>query len=124
MTKKILAVDDDAAMTAYYSALLSEAGYEVLVAGDATAALIQYRDSRPDLVILDMEIPCGGGEQVFDVTRDVLKAGVPVIFVTGQPERASRFSASHAKVRVFNKPVKSEELLACVAAMVAGGPAV
>jgi DNA-binding response OmpR family regulator len=115
MTKKILAADDDQAMTEYYKALLSDAGYEVLTAADATAALIQYRDRKPDLVVLDMEMPGGGGEQVFDVTREVLKAGVPVIFVTGMPERAANFVKSYPKVRVFRKPVKSEELLACVA---------
>ncbi|OGR52993.1 MAG: hypothetical protein A2049_04510 [Elusimicrobia bacterium GWA2_62_23] len=113
--KKILAADDDQAMVDYYKALLSEAGYEVLAAADATAALIQYRDEKPDLVILDMQMPGGGGAQVFDVTRDVLKAGVPVIFVTGLPERAENFAKSYPKVRVFRKPVKSEELLACVA---------
>ena len=36
--KKILAADDDQAMVDYYKALLSEAGYEVLAAADATAA--------------------------------------------------------------------------------------
>ncbi|MBI5745056.1 MAG: response regulator transcription factor [Elusimicrobia bacterium] len=118
--KRILAVDDDQTMVEYYKALLSEAGYEVAIAMDATAAVIRYKDLKPDLVILDVQMPAGGGEQVFDITRDVLGAGVPVIFVTGLPDRAARLMTSHAKVRVFNKPVKSDELLSCVAALLGG----
>ncbi|MDA8130171.1 MAG: response regulator [Elusimicrobia bacterium] len=115
--KRILAVDDDPALTEYYKALLQEAGYEVLIAPDATAAMMIFLELKPHLVILDAEMPGGGGEQVFMITREILKSGVPVIFVTGLPERVEPFLRAHGRVRLFKKPVRSEELLSCVSEM-------
>lgn len=115
--KRILAVDDDLAMTEYYKALLQESGYEVRTACDATSAMICSRDFHPHLVILDAEMPGGGGEQVFHISREILQSGTPVVFVTGIPERVERFLLAYGKVRLFKKPVKSEELLACITEM-------
>lgn len=111
---RILAVDDDASMEAYYLALFSEAGFEVKTAPDAAAAMDLYYDFKPDLIVLDAEMPAGGGERVFGIARTVLGSEVPVIFVTGLPERVIAFALTQTKVRVFSKPVKSEELLAAV----------
>lgn len=116
----ILAVDDDVAMTDFYRALFEEAGYTVKTAPDATSALILLRQISPDLIVLDAEMPAGGGEKVFEIARDVLGRGVPVIFVTGMPERVSRFALTKTKVRVFSKPVKADELLSTVAEMTPG----
>ncbi|OGR53515.1 MAG: hypothetical protein A2049_01975 [Elusimicrobia bacterium GWA2_62_23] len=118
--KRILAVDDDPAMVGYYKTLLPEAGYEVMAAMDATAALILFREFRPDLLVLDMQLPAGGGGQVFDIARGA-GTGVPVIFVTGLPGKAAEFMTSHAGVRVFAKPVDSNLLLACVAELLQRG---
>lgn len=112
---RILAVDDDNSMTVYYTALFEEAGYEVSTASDATAALMKFRDFKPDLVVLDAEIPAGGGEMVFEMTREVLGSSVPIVFVTGLPERVLNFALTKSNTRVFKKPVKSEELLSAVA---------
>ena len=111
---KILAVDDDNLMTDFYSAFFEEAGYEVSTAPDATAALVKFREFKPDLVILDAEMPAGGGERVFEIARTVLGSGIPVLFVTGLPERVINFAITQPRVRVFKKPVKSDELLSAV----------
>lgn len=115
--RRILAVDDDVAMTEYYRALFLEAGYEVWTAPEATAAVMLFREWKPHLVVLDAEMPAGGGEKVFEITREIRQSGVPVIFVTGLPERVDRYLLSHGKVRVFKKPVSSEALLSCVTEM-------
>lgn len=111
---KILAVDDDDLMTEFYDSLFSEAGYEVKTAPDAAAAMELYYDFKPDLFVLDVEMPCGGGERVFGIARTLLNSGIPVIFVTGMPERVTGFALTQSKVRVFKKPVKAEELLSAV----------
>lgn len=115
--KHILAVDDDKIMTEYYMALLEEAGYLVRTAGDATAAVMEFRDFKPDLVILDAEMPAGGGEKVFEITREVIESGVPVIFVTGLPQRVAHLAVKNPKTRVFQKPVKEEVLLSTISEM-------
>ena len=78
--KKILFVEDDALVTRLYSRKLSEAGYEVLVAGDGSIAVDRLLDTVPDLVVLDLMMPRLNGVEVLKVIRShsVLKT-VPVI---------------------------------------------
>ena len=112
---KILAVDDDAAILAFYSSLLSKAGYKVETAAEATAAIMLFREAPADLLILDVSMPSGGGKQVFDVVSGLIQEGVPIVFVTGLPEKIFPWVSGMAKVRVLRKPVDSEELLSVIA---------
>lgn len=114
---KVLAVDDDERMCLFYEALFLDAGYEVRTAADAAAALDLYHEFGPDFLVLDAEIPAGGGEKVFETLRKVLLTGTPVIFVTGLPDRVSYFALTGQDVRIFRKPVGGEELLECAAGM-------
>ncbi len=111
---KILAVDDDKPMIDFYYALFSEAGYEIKTAPDADAAIELYHDFKPDLIVLDAEMPGGGGEKVFRLVRTILGSDIPVIFVTGLPDRIIDFALTQTQVRVFQKPVKAGELLLAV----------
>lgn len=115
--RKILALDDDNLMTEFYAALFSGAGYDVRTAPDAAAGIDVYYDFKPDLIVLDADMPSGGGEKVFNLARMVLGSGIPVVFVTGLPERVAAFALTQVKVRIFEKPVKSGELLAAVSEM-------
>jgi two-component system chemotaxis response regulator CheB len=108
---KILAADDDAAMTDYYKALFSEAGFEVETAADGAAALDKYLDAHPDLLILDVDMPNGGGERLFSIIRRILQLGKPVIFVTGMPERVQNLALTYRWVSIFGKPVNGDALL-------------
>lgn len=110
--KKILAADDDKGMREFYRALLTEAGFEVETAEDGAAVMAKYLDFKPDLLLLDVDMPGGGGERPFVLARKILQTGVPVVFVTGLPERVQRFALSEEKVSIFRKPVDAEGLLA------------
>lgn len=57
-------------------------------------------------------MPAGGGTRVFTAIRKLLQLGVPVIFVTGMPEKVQDFSLTEQKVSIFQKPVDGEALLA------------
>ncbi|MDT8287732.1 MAG: response regulator [Elusimicrobiales bacterium] len=120
--KKILAVEDDPETRKYYTALLSEEGYEVSTAEDATGGVIQFRSFKPDLVILDVEMPGGGGEKVFEIVREIMESGVPVLFVTGLPERVEGLIRVYPGVKLLAKPAGGDDLLACVADLL-GRPA-
>lgn len=109
---KILAADDDQFIVEYYSALFSEAGWEVETAEDGTSALAKCRSFDPDLLVLDVDMPNGGGKLVFTVIRRILQLGKPVIFVTGLPERVRGLPLTYQGVSVLPKPVKGELLLA------------
>ena len=118
---RILAVDDDPSMEVYYDALLSEAGYDVRTAPNADSAVEILASHRPELLVLDAEMPGGGGEKVFTTARKLLSRGIPVIFVTGLPDRVIYFALTQAKVRIFRKPLKEDELLKSIEELLAGG---
>lgn len=109
---KILAADDDQIIVAYYETLFSEAGWEVETAEDGASALDKCLYFDPDLLVLDVDMPNGGGELVFSVIRRILQLGKPVIFVTGLPERVRGLPLTYRGVSVFPKPVNGATLLA------------
>ncbi len=112
---KILAADDDSSILDYYVALLSKAGYQVETAVEATAAIILFKDSPADLLILDVAMPAGGGKQIFEVVSGLVEDRVPIVFVTGLPEKIAPRVSGIENVRVMKKPVVSEELLTVIA---------
>jgi len=109
---KILAADDDQGMLEFYKALFSEAGFEVATAPDGAAAMERCLSFKPDLLVLDVDMPGGGGERTFVLARKILQLGVPVIFVTGLPERVQNFALFEEKVCILQKPVAAAALLA------------
>ena len=60
----ILIIDDDAAIGNLEQEVLERAGYAVLRAYSGTDALLLLKDSRPDLVLLDLMLPGLSGEEV------------------------------------------------------------
>lgn len=94
--KKILVVDDEPDAIEFVCVVIEDMGdYEVITAGDGEEGLSRARDERPDLIILDVQMPKKDGFVVFselkrfDETRDI-----PVIMLTGIADKIGiRFSA-------------------------------
>lgn len=83
MGKTVLIVEDDELNLKFFDALLSSEGYRTRTARTGAAALASARDERPDLVLLDIELPEGSGLDVAGaMKRDAGLAGVPVVAVT------------------------------------------
>lgn len=110
--KRILAADDDPGMLELYKALFAEAGFQVDTCEDGASAMDKCLNFKPDLLVLDVDMPGGGGERAFVMARKILAMGIPVIFVTGLPERVQGFALFEDKVSIFQKPVNCEALLA------------
>jgi len=81
--KKILIVDDDAALRESVAALLEAEGYKVSQAADGREGLSKALQGPFDLVVLDLLMPMLGG---LDVCRKMREGGVqtPVIVLTGE----------------------------------------
>ncbi len=117
MAKKILAVDDDAALVRLIDQTLTSKGYEVLKANDGQEALRLLFVHRPDLVLLDVVMPGMDGWQTCSRIRDI--SDIPIIIFTG--ERKSEDDIVHgldygADDYLF-KPVGNKELVARVRAV-------
>lgn len=107
---KILAIDDDLYMLELYKALFVDAGFEIRVAEDALSAIMAFSDFNPDLVILDMDIPAGGGKKVYERLRNNLCSSVPIIFSTGSPELVGVIAEKYNTL-VLKKPVNNDTIL-------------
>jgi len=81
--RTILVVEDDADILNMVQAALEDEGYEVESAVDGLNALQKVRRMRPDLVVLDLNMPRMGGEDFLYAWRTGVEApGVPVIVIT------------------------------------------
>ncbi|MFH1573893.1 MAG: response regulator [Acidobacteriota bacterium] len=86
-SRRILIVDDSEANVAYFSEILEEHGYEYLVARDGKEAMEAMKNSRPDLVLLDIMMPRKSGVVVFQqMKRDPQLEKIPIVIVTGASE--------------------------------------
>ena len=83
--KKILLIDDMPNVVTLVKARLEASGYEVIAALDAQQGLTYAYSEKPDLIILDIVMPAGGGYSVYARLRLSPKTrAVPVIFLTAK----------------------------------------
>lgn len=79
--KRILVIDDEEAVCGFFEKILSEKGYEVISALDARAGLRLVKKLKPDLVIIDMNMPGINGMEGLRLIKET--GDIPVIIVTG-----------------------------------------
>src|SRR6202049_4543527 len=112
----ILVVDDNADLRKALSLRLRANGYDVLMAADGLSATAAIVKEKPDLVILDLGLPCGDGFVVMErLQKNDLLASIPVIVLTGRDSEDTRNRALRAgAVAFFQKPVDDGELLSAI----------
>lgn len=87
--KKILVVDDSGAMLRNIKGWL-ENDYQVILANSGAMAIKYLATNRPDLVLLDYEMPVVDGSQVLEMIRTETEfSDVPVIFLTSKNDKES-----------------------------------
>jgi len=87
--KKILVVDDSGAVLRNVKGWLEER-YQVILANSGAMAIKYLALNRPDLVLLDYEMPVVNGKQVLEMIRTESEfSDIPVIFLTSKNDRES-----------------------------------
>lgn len=87
--KKILVVDDSGAMLRNVKGWLEDK-YQVILANSGAMAIKYLATNRPDLVLLDYEMPVVDGSQVLEMIRTETDfCDVPVIFLTSKNDKES-----------------------------------
>lgn len=116
MQTKILAVDDDSFMRDIYAKTLS-GNYAVTTAESGTDALRLAQSERPDLIILDVEMPDMDGYTLCRQLKEAdSTAGVPVIFISAHDQIEERLKGYEAGGEDYIvKPFDRQELQAKVA---------
>ena len=116
MPASILVVDDEPAVVNLIAYNLRKAHYQVLTASNGRDALNQARQSRPDLILLDLMIPEMDGLEVCHELRKTSE--VPIIMVTARGEETDRVIGLELGADDYIcKPFSVRELLARVKAV-------
>lgn len=112
--KRILIVDDDPALVdvlrEYIAARFGEATYVVETAANGNDGLSAVRGRRPDLVILDIEMPGMNGVEVLKQIRAIDRR-IPVIMLTGTADTSvTAATLEHGAVSYAPKPLNLQYL--------------
>ncbi len=118
---KILVIDDDQQIHEILAALLKSFGHEVESALDGMQGTMKAAQLWPDLIVLDFEMPGGGGDVVFDRLRSNHRLStVPVLFLSSMPLSVQVMKVPVSRnVRYLKKPVDPAELKRAVADLLA-----
>lgn len=114
--KTILVVDDEERMARFIRLNLEHDGFQVVEAFRGMQALQQYRDSLPDLVLLDVMMPDIDGFEVLSMLREI--SNVPVIMLTAKGEEDDRVRGLELGADDYvTKPFSPRELVSRVRAV-------
>ena len=114
---KILIAEDDPNIAAGLADLLRGEGYEVAVAPDGRAALVTWRERRPEIVLLDIMMPLING---YDVCREIRKhdPDTAILFLSAKSEEIDRVIGLELGADDFiNKPFGVKEVIARIRAV-------
>jgi len=119
-TKTVLIVDDEPDAIEFVEAALSElGGVATLSANDGVSGLQRAKEAKPDLIVLDVQMPGKSGFDMFvDLKKETSTKDIPVIMLTGVADKVGiRFSGrdmgefmGEVPEAYIEKPVDPEEL--------------
>jgi DNA-binding response OmpR family regulator len=109
--KRVLVVEDESAVRHMYRTALTFAGFDVDVAADGLMALQKIEEARPDLVVLDLDLPRVDGRAVLaDLRAHSETWSIPVVIVTGTDHPY----AVTAGTTILRKPCAIDDLVTVI----------
>jgi two-component system, cell cycle response regulator DivK len=119
----ILIVEDNEKNLKLVRDVLQVKGYETVEAGTAEDGIRLARERRPDLVLMDIELPGMNGVDALEVLRgDPATAAIPVAAVTASVMPGDRSKIMAAGFDEYiGKPIELKGFLASVQRLLAGG---
>lgn len=118
----VLVVDNEPFNRDLVQTILSRGGYTVLTAESGAESLTIVRDRRPDLVLMDLQLPeMDGLETTRRIVADPAASGVKVVAYSASVMPADRERAMEAGcIGFIPKPVGARELIALVSGYLQG----
>jgi two-component system cell cycle response regulator DivK len=113
---RILIIEDNAANMKLACLLLQNAGHTALCAADAETGLTLARNDRPDLILMDVQLPGMDGLTATSLLkRDPVTAAIPVIALTAMAMKDDQKKTEVAGCDAYiAKPLRYQELLAAI----------
>ncbi|MEE8518658.1 MAG: response regulator transcription factor [Dehalococcoidia bacterium] len=116
MASTVLIVEDDPTTTELVAMYLKRDGYRVITAGDGVDGLRAARESKPDLVVLDLMLPKLSGMEVCRTLRE--ESNVPIVMLTARVDEQDRLAGLDLGADDYvTKPFSPRELAARVRAV-------
>ncbi|WP_043993689.1 MtrAB system response regulator MtrA [Leifsonia xyli] len=113
MTSRILVVDDDTALAEMIGIVLRTEGFDPVFCEDGSEAVGVFRESKPDLVLLDLMLPGLDGIEVCSSIR--AESGTPIIMLTAKSDTADVVKGLESGADDYMvKPFNPKELVARV----------
>ncbi|HEY5647364.1 MAG TPA: response regulator, partial [Pseudomonadales bacterium] len=112
-TRCVMVVDDSVTVRKVTSRLLERQGIDVLVAKDGVEAIAMLQERRPDVMLLDIEMPrMDGFEVARQVRHDERLSGLPIIMISSRTGEKHQEHAAEVGVNSFlGKPFQENDLL-------------
>lgn len=112
----VLLIEDESELARVAQSYLQNGGFTVLTAARGDTGLSQFKQSKPDLVLLDLNLP---GMDGLDVAREIRRQGeTPIIMVTARVEETDRLIGLELGADDYiTKPYSPRELVARVRAV-------
>jgi DNA-binding response OmpR family regulator len=113
---KILVIEDEVDITDVVKRRLQDAGYTPLIANDPYNGLKLAREEKPDLILLDLKLPAGGGLSVLkNLKTSPETQNIPVIILTGSRSAEVKDVALRDGATAFlEKPYDHQVLLVTI----------
>ena len=114
---RILVVDDDASLAEMLTIVLRQEGFESRMVTRGDLAMEEFRDYRPDLVLLDLMLP---GKDGIDVCKEIrAESGVPIVMLTAKGDTVDVVVGLESGADDYVvKPFKPKELVARIRARI------
>jgi two-component system alkaline phosphatase synthesis response regulator PhoP len=113
--RTILIIDDEKGLCDILADRLGRAGYKTLVANDGAAGFQGILEKKPDLVILDLNLPKITGEEICKEVKDSYDKSlskIPIIIVTGKTDDVDRVCGIAMGADAYlTKPFSLESLM-------------
>lgn len=118
MTGKVLIVEDDADIARLIGLKLKQQGLKTVFAADAVTAVTIARKEDPDLLVIDIGLPGGGGLLVMERMRAIANLAMkPVIVISArEPIEGERQAREVGATAFFPKPLDLDALVEAVGA--------
>lgn len=121
MKPTLLITDRNAELCDLYKKFLSEHGYEVETASDGLACLAKLRQALPAVILLDLELPWGGGNGVLAWLQEEAGATQVVVILTARADHWGGEAIRPPVLAFLPKPFTPASLLDVIASAIARG---
>ena len=112
---KVLVIEDDEYSRDALAHLLDAEGYDAQSAHDGEAGLEKAKETNPDVIVLDLNLPGIDGRQVIKRIRgDQSLASIPILVVTGDDDKAAQAAVDIGADGYLTKPVEFDRLISAI----------